>query len=331
MSFPTRVNAQPAPAVPGGFAGCNPRAAVLAPPGGYVAAPDYPASFGGATKEALIVGRFAWFNYATGQASNYYQPGSILGFVQRQNGMTVIKDFLGESRLGFQQGFPVTGHNQGDFYADFTPGPDAAGLTVYADPVTGQATAAAAGQGVQFAITASLANTGVLTVTVTAGTLAVGQVVTGTNVPVGSFITAQLTGTAGSTGTYQLNQGATVGSEAMVATGKVETKFKLAQPVAGAVAFTGAWLGTVVPAGAPFAGLTVADGLLTVSAVASGTLAPGQLLGGTNVPAFAQILSQKSGTPGGTGVYLTNLFALIASESLTAGQGDTAKISTWQA
>lgn len=331
MSFPSRVNQQPPPGELGEFAGTNPRATVLAPgtlgsqtqtqnpagsalnspPSGYTAAPDYPLTFGGATTEAVQVGRFAWFNYATGLASNYYQPNSILGFVQRQNGMTVIKDFLGEKRLGFQQGFPLTGYVQGDFWADFTGStPAVAGLKVYADPVTGKATAAATGQSVNIAITASLANTGVLTVTVTGGVLAAGQAISGPGVPVGSFITSQLTGAAGAAGTYQLNQGAVVASEAMTALGPQETRFSLVQPVPTTpVSFTGS---------------IAASGILTVTAGTNPAI--GSLLQGAGIPAFAAVLGQDDATH-----FITNVLAVVASEAMTATVGALAKISSWQA
>lgn len=400
MGFQTRVNLQPAPAVAGDFAGTNPRMSVTAPPNGYQAAPDYPATFGGATREALVVGRFAWFNYLTGLASNYFQPGSILGFVHRED-QTVIVKFLSESRLGVQQGFPVTGIVQGDVWADFAASaPDAAGLVVYADPVTGAASAAAPGSAVTFAITASVANTGVMTVTVTAGVLAAGQVVqdAALDLPPGTFIVSQLTGSAGSTGTYQLNQGVTLGSRAFTAYGLQQTRWKLAQPVQGAASFTGQFAGspnavfegtasfatsvmtvtvvtgggirvgdTVVAAGVT-AGTTVTslgtgagglgtynlstspgtlspeavsttrfapDGLLTVSgSVTNGPLSQGMLLAGQNgdIPGYAIITGQKSGTAGGLGVYTTNVSLVqAASETMTASQGTLGKISTWQA
>jgi len=310
MGFQRTVNQQPAPAVPGDFAGTNPRASVVAPPNGYVAAPNYPATFGGALRDALIVGRFAWFNYATGLAANYLTQNSLIGFVHREV-QTIITDFLGEQRMGVQQGFPVTGCSQGDFWADFSASaPDAAGLSVYADPVTGIATAGAPGASVTIAITASLASTGVLTVTVTAGVLAVGQLVAGAGVPAGSFITAQLTGSAGSTGTYQLNQGATVGSEAMTAYGVQETRFKLATPVAGTVSFTGALAGSP---GAQFTGV-VSGNVLTVSAL-TGVLHQGDLVSGTGV-VQVPLGSQLTGFPGSVGTY-NFTHADVGSEAMT--------------
>lgn len=342
MGFQTRVNAQPAPAVAGDFAGTNPRTSVTAPPGGYTVAPDYPAAIGGALTKALFVGRFAWFNYATGLAANYFQPASLLGFVHRED-QTVIVDFLAEQRLSVQEGFPVTGMGQGDYWADFAPGGDAAGLTVYADPVTGMATAAAAGQGVTLANTASVATTGIMTVTVAGGTLAAGQVVQNAalGLPPGTFITAQLTGGAGSTGTYQLNQApaVAVGSGTITAYGKQATRYKLATAVAAPAVFTGQYVGFTPEAGSPGAGVVTANEVLTVTAVASGTLVPGQLFAGANkdIPGFAQITAQLTSTAGGgalggTGTYLTNFsFLQDATETMTATQGTLGKISSWQA
>jgi len=65
-----------------------------------------------------------------------------------------------------------------------------------------------------FAITASISGI-TLTVTVTAGTLAANQVLSGVGLVVGTAIVAQLTGSAGSTGTYQITQSQTVSSESM--------------------------------------------------------------------------------------------------------------------
>lgn len=333
MGFQKRVNLQPAPAVAGDFAGTNPRMSVTAPSTGYKAAPDYPATFGGALTEALIVGRFAWFNYATGQAANYFQPNSLLGFVHRED-QTVIVKFLSESRVGVQQGFPVTGIAQGDVWADFAVGPDTAGLVVYADPVTGKASAAAAGQSVTIATTASVATTGVMTVTVTGGVLAANQVVQNAalSLPPGTFIVSQLTGSAGSTGTYQLNQApaVAVGSGTITAYGKQATRWKLAQPVAGVASFTGQFVGDGAASPGPFAfpELTVTGG------VTNGPIQAGMRLAGSNgdIPSFAIITGQVSGAAGGNGVYTTNV-AMVqgASEAMTAVQGTLGKISTWQA
>jgi len=56
-----------------------------------------------------------------------------------------------------------------------------------------------------FNVTASVSTAGVMTVTTTAGTLAAGQTVGGPGMPTEPTITSQLSGKAGSTGTYQLS------------------------------------------------------------------------------------------------------------------------------
>jgi hypothetical protein len=77
-----------------------------------------------------------------------------------------------------------------------------------------------------FAITASIATT-VLTVTATGGALAVGQVLIGTGVTVGTYIKAQLTGSSGSTGTYTVSSSQTVGSESMNVLGMNATSIQM--------------------------------------------------------------------------------------------------------
>ena len=71
-----------------------------------------------------------------------------------------------------------------------------------------------------FNITASQSGT-TLTVTATAGVLAVGSNVYGPGMTLPSVITTQLTGSAGSTGTYTLTSSATVSSATMKATGGI--------------------------------------------------------------------------------------------------------------
>ena len=62
---------------------------------------------------------------------------------------------------------------------------------------------------------------GVLTITAaTTGTLFVGNMINGTNTPANVFITAQLTGTAGGVGTYQLSQNYTAASTTITTTQK---------------------------------------------------------------------------------------------------------------
>jgi hypothetical protein len=73
----------------------------------------------------------------------------------------------------------------------------------------------AAGTAASFAITASHVATGTtLTVTATSGVLAVGQFLTGGTTSTQAQIIAQLTGTAGSTGTYTVSLSQTAGTTA---------------------------------------------------------------------------------------------------------------------
>lgn len=323
--FQTYVNQQPAPGEAGDFAGANPRASTLAGPLGFIAAADVPASFGGALAPVCILGNFAWGVPGNGDptvpglASGYYQANALLGFLHRDNNYeTLITAFLGEARTSVRMGFGLSLSSRGDFWASFPAGASI-GQKVYADPYTGAPSAAAAGGSVSFAITASLATTGVLTVTVTAGTLAAGQVIVGVGIPAGSVIVSQLTGTAGSTGTYQLNQGVLVTSESMTAKGIQETPWSVVSAVPIAASVTGS--------------IAAATGVLTVSAVGSGVLVPGQVITGTGIVGRAVITGQLTGSAGSTGTYSTNYVNrnAVGSTTIAAVQGTIGKISTWQA
>lgn len=119
----------------------------------------------------------------------------------------------------------------------------------------------------------------VLTVSaVGSGALVVGALITGTGVTAGTQITGQLSGTTGGVGTYAVN---------------------LYQAVD---------VGTTI--GATY-------GTLTVSAVASGTLSPGQILAGGTVDAGTQITAYGTGE-GLTGTYIVNLTQTETSGSLTS-------------
>lgn len=325
-NFQQFVNTQPAPGQPGDFAGAQLRTSGTAPSNGWRAAPDVVTPAGNVP--AVTVGNFAWGvptngdPLVNGVLAGYYQPLAVIGFVHReQRNAGLLTNFLQSSRYSMQAGYEVDTQSRGEFWASFPAGATR-GQKVYADPLTGAPSAAATGSGVQFAITASLANTGVLTVTVTAGALAAGQVVTGTGVPAGSYIVSQLTGSAGGTGTYQLNQGVTLGSRAMTATGILETQFYVSQAVPVQAVFT--------------ASIDAQTGVLHVTAVGSGVVDVGQILSWTGIPAGnpgVQVQGQISGTPGGIGVYQTSYTnqAVVNSTAFTGSAGTLAKISTWQA
>lgn len=126
-------------------------------------------------------------------------------------------------------------------------------------------------------VTGSIAGN-VLTVTaVTTGPLVPGTVLTGTGVTAGTLVTGQLSGTTGGVGTYAVNTSQIVASITLT--------------------------GTV--------------GLLTVTAVASGTLSPGQTLAGTGVTAGTLLYSYGTGS-GLTGTYYVTPSQTVASGTITA-------------
>ena len=67
--------------------------------------------------------------------------------------------------------------------------------------------------------TASISTTTMAVTAIGSGTIAVGQVITGTGVTAGTVITAQLTGTAGSTGDYTVSTSQTVASTTITVVG----------------------------------------------------------------------------------------------------------------
>lgn len=118
----------------------------------------------------------------------------------------------------------------------------------------------------------------VLTVgTVSAGTLVPGTVLTGTGVAANTTITGQLSGTAGGAGTYAVN---------------------VAQIV-------------------PTTTLTGSYGVLTVSAVSSGTISIGQTLSGTGVTTGTQVTGLGTGT-GLTGTYYVSPSQTVSSGTISA-------------
>lgn len=127
------------------------------------------------------------------------------------------------------------------------------------------------------AFTGSIAGN-VLTVTaVASGELVPGTLVTGTGVTAATHITSQLSGTEGGVGTYAVSIAQVVPSET----------------------------------------LTGAYGVLTASAVASGTLAVGQTIGGAGVTAGTKLTALGTGT-GLAGTYFVDVSQTVASEAITA-------------
>ncbi|MES2351897.1 MAG: hypothetical protein V4641_30360 [Pseudomonadota bacterium] len=298
--FQTTVNTELPYAVAGDFASANPRASVLAGPGGLVA---------GST--GVTVGKFAWVDT---NGTTAYSRGTAAkapsGFVHREN-QALITNYLGESSMVIPQGFPVTLHMEGDFWAiNAGPGSLAVDDAIFANYATGDVAQAAAANasatgsiGSTFTATGSGTN---LTTSAVTGLISVGDTISGTGVPVGTTIVSQTSGTTGGAGVY-------VTSVATTASAATVTSF---------------------------------GNKLNITAVSSGTLEVGESVTGTGVPAGAVVSSQLSGAVGGVGVYTISIAATAyaASTAITsvggvsatgwkaksaAAVGELVKISTW--
>jgi hypothetical protein len=286
MPFPNQLQTYQGIGVQGDFASANPnRFTLIAGQGAFVSGPN-----------GLGVGLFSWVDYATGVANNYGN-GPVSGFVHReQQGLITV--FLAETSMLVPPGNQVTIHSSGDFLAK-NAGTTAAvpGMKAYANYATGAVTFAATGNPPtgavvtgaiatntatftgSIAVPATPANApGVMTVTaIGSGVLTNGAVITGlTGVATGTTIVGQLTGTTGGIGTYEVSIPQTVVSSSGTAT----------------------------------------NGTLTVTAVASGSLAVGQVITGSGVTTGTTITQLGTGT-GGTGTYYVNISETVASETLT--------------
>lgn len=216
MGFQTQVNNNPAPAVEGDFASATAyRHTVLADEAAFVA-----------DEAGVAVGTMAFANSTTGLASNTWNGGPFIGFVQRDQPV-VITEWLASASLVVQSGLEVTLFDRGDFWARFAAGATV-GQKVYANLTTGALTAAATGSPTAGAsVTASIAGTTMTVTAVGSGTLAVGQVLSGANVTDDTYITALGTGTGG-TGTYTVSTSQTAASATVTSVANVETDFYVA-------------------------------------------------------------------------------------------------------
>lgn len=230
MSFQTQVNLQPAPAIEGDFASDNPRANLLAGPGGLVAGAN-----------GVTVGQFAWDN--AGVVNNSFVVGGRIGFVHRDQ-QALITAFLAETSNVIPAGMPITLFNAGEFWDKFAAGATI-GQKVYAYYDDGTAYAAAtATPPTNALITANTATNTTLTVTANTGRpIAVGQPVSGTGIPAGAYISAFGTGTGGA-GTYTLSAATTATNTGITVTATTakETNFTVdSTAAAGELAKISTW------------------------------------------------------------------------------------------
>lgn len=291
--FQSVVNINPAPAIGGGFASANPRTIVPAGPGGLIAGPN-----------GVTIGLFAWIDPYTQQVNNN-GTGVPAGFVSSRLSASITQ-WLGSNSMLIPAGQPVTLFRNGDFWAQSST-PTLRGQKVYANYATGAISTAAAGAPTTGgSVTASIAaqsttsvtgsiaptttpsgSVGVPVLTVTAvgsGTLYPGATISGTGVTTGTTIVAQLSGTTGGVGTYEVSIQQTVASTTITAT----------------------------------------YGVMTVTAVGSGSVGIGNVLSGTNVVAGTFVTALGTGT-GGTGTYIVSNNTVVASTTITA----TGNVETW--
>ena len=270
--FQTQINQYPAPGVEGGRASNNPAATVVAGEGTLKA---------GAS--GVRVGGFAW-NTSAGLANSYCYTGLVPnGFVANEQ-QALITIFLAETSQVVPAGYPITEYDRGDFWAKSVFGEAAIDNKVFANLLTGKIMAAATAafpvnpQGVTGTITASFA-TSIMTVTATSVYLAPGMLITGGSVPIGTYISSQTGGSAGSTGTYQLTTvPGTIASAATV----VATSLDLGGGTASSCSAN---------SGSP---------TLTITTLTNGAVAKGMLVSGTSIPADTYISALGTST-GGTG------------------------------
>jgi hypothetical protein len=184
--------------------------------------------------------------------------------------------------------------------------------------------------------TASISGTTMTVSAISTGAYAPGQTISGTNVVPGTTIVAQLTGTAGSTGTYQVSISQTAGSTTVTGSGGCLTvsavttgRIAVGQTLSG----TGVTANTTVTALVTGSGgtgkyavdvsqtassttITASGGTLTVTAVSTGTLFVGDVLSGSGITAGNHITAFATGT-GGTGTYLVSVGDTVGSETIT--------------
>jgi hypothetical protein len=293
-----QVYSQPNQAVAGDFVSANPRNIFAAGPGGFVAG-----------SAGVFVGRAVWTApptdpNGTQQILNNFGAGNILGFVYNVlQGLNTV--FLSDGSLLIPQGLPVGVLSAGDMWVVNSGTTEALpGQKAYANNGTGLLSFAATGSPTQGAsVTASISqqtssftasiNGDVMTVTaIGSGTLVPGTIITGTNVTTGTAISSQLTGTSGGTGTYLLNYG--------------QQQQVVSETITGTY------------------------GLMTVTALGSGTLVLGGLLGGTGVAASSYITGLGTGA-GGTGTYYVSPTQAMSSSTVTQNSNIETKFVAFSA
>ena len=108
---------------------------------------------------------------------------------------------------------------------------------------------------------------------------------------------------------------AQVGQKAFAQLGSGKVQFAAAGTIIGGASATG----SSIAAGSSSVTGSVADDILTVSIVGSGTLYPGTTISGTGIATGTQIVSQLTGTTGGIGTYLLSVGGQSAASTTVTG------------
>ena len=286
--FQTSVNTISPVGTEGAFASSNPRSVVVSPNPGLTGTP---VGLVADIINGLVVGAFAWLdpvnasqllNYAVGATIGSIIPSVPAGFVANQL-QALITVWLGQNTMLIPPGIMASAYDRGDFWARCGFANAAIGNKVFANIFSGKVIPGAAGSfpaypsGTAAAFTASFATTVMTVSAVASGTLGVGQLIIGAGIPANTRI-ASLGSGVGLTGTYNLSTTpGTVSSGAYTST--------TADSVGGASVTA-----------------SFATSVMTVTAVADGVLAVGQLISASGVAAGTYITSLGTGT-GGTGTY----------------------------
>jgi hypothetical protein len=365
--FPRQVNVVGAPAVAGDFAdgtGPNVHSTVDAAEGAFVAGPN-----------GLGIGLFAWAD-PTNTMLNSSGAGAPTGFIRR-NQQGIITAYLANAILTQYPGSFAEAWNAGSFWVTNSGTVSATiGMTAYANNSSGAVSFNTAGNPPTSAsvtaqlyanlvtdatlagnsITAgSISGTTLTVASIGSGTvLGPGLVLSGGSSSVGyvtpnTTIVSQLTGTAGSTGTYQVNISQNVSSVAIGVTGGGMTVTTMGTGyviVGQTVSGTGIPTGTTIIAAGTGTGqnngtyvlsqpatpgssiaVTVSGGTLTVTIVGSGVLAINDTVTGGTIAAgtYLQAFIPGSGSLGGVASYLVNTATTSASGTVTVVAGTATK------
>jgi hypothetical protein len=337
----------------------------IGPPLQFANANDVSSYFGAASIETTAAVR-----YFAGYDGSPLKPGAV--WFDQYNGANAVAAYLrggnvGALGLGYIQGYSsgsltvvVDGytHTAAAINLSGATSPSNAATLIQsaldaAEPTeatfTGEigATAITASMGGHFA-TSTTTGTTLTLGAVTDGYLSVGDLVSGTDttnsLPVGCYIVAQISGTAGgSTGaTFTISAAATPGNmgsatvtgtssviDATAVTGyisvgdtvagtSVPTTTTVVSQLTGTTGSTGTYQLSCTAQGIASETMTAASTVLDVTVCSSPTLAVGQTVVGTSVTGSPVITAQISGTAGGVGFYrLSGAQQHVASESMT--------------